>query len=484
MEDAVTQQCADFKPKWLREALDELNHYIITPFTTKFMEDHNLPILPTKKAMHKLIQSKVAGSKKPPHFEDLVEYVDELRPWGKQCVSLYALRYDEREYLKQLLDPDYIKERLGDKERLGENLEDRYNNNVCRWKSNTPFLSEVRHNFDYDNKRGWLSFKWIQTRKFQKLVGVMLKTFEERSVNFFIIDLADGSAQLRIQTLPSMPLKKLDQELQTYTKEIEKLLEFHRFSPVSLQLVMREFLFKKVLPIARWSVQTQRGNLIGAKVSPSFVQRRLTLPFQGVTPREVNVYWKCQQEVGNRNRLFFALEAKDNVIVFNAITDESKVNYLVSNLLEAARLHLKDEKIDIDEVLGIHRPHPGILQGGFRDWIKRKVAGTPGEKIKRIAAEAAILPGLALIRVLFGIIIPWLAGTIVEKITNIPFIAFELLVYGILLFVFYGGDRVRKYFFKIPPKYATAVIRLFLGQSYELIINSREYDKWLTAKAT
>lgn len=484
MGKAVTQQCTNFKPKWLREAINELDHYITAPFTTGFMKKHGLLVLPKKKYMHDLIQRKITRSKKPPHFEDLVEYVDELKPLGKQSVSLFALRYAEKEYLKQLLNPDYIKERLS---KL--NLEDRYNNNICRWESNTPFLSEVSHKFDCDKKRGRLSFKWIQTRQFRKLVNMAFQIFEERAVNFFIIDLADGSAQLRIQSLPSRPVKKLDQELKTYTKEIEKLLEFHRFSPVSLQPVMREFLFKKVLSIARWSVKTQKGNLIGAKVSPSFVQRRLTLPFQRIRPREVHVYWECQQEVGNKNgnRLHFALEADDNVIVFNAITDELRVNYLVYNLLEAARLHSKDkeirEVIDIGEIIDGPLPPPGILQGGVRDWIKGRVTGTPGEKIKKVAAEAAILPALALNRLIFDSITLWLKETIVEKITYIPFIVFELLVYAILLFVFYGGDRAKKFFCEIPPKYATVIIKLFLGQSSEIIINSREFDKWEKGKA-
>lgn len=474
MEDAATQKRANFKPKWLKEAIAELDHYITNPFTTDFMEKYGLPVLPSKKAMHALIRNKVTRSRKPPNFEDLVEYVDELKPWGKQCVSLYTLRYAEKEYLRQLLNPDYIKERLSK-----FNLEDRYNNNICSWKSDTPFLSEVSHNFDYDKNRGWLSFKWIQTRLFKAFVGPMLVTFDERSVNFFIIDLEDGSAQLRIQSLPSRPLKKLDQELKTYKKEIEKLLDFDRFSPISLQPVMREFLLKKVLPITRWSVNTRRGNLIGARVSPSFAQRRLSLPFQRIRPRESQVYWECEQIVGNRDRLFFALEAKDNVIEFNAITDKLRVDYLVSNLLEAARLHSKEEKIDVREIIGPPPPPPGILQGGFRDWIKRRVTGTTRENIKKIAVEAAVLPGWVMVRA----ILEWLKDTIVEKITNIPFIVFELMAYAILLLVFYGGDRFRKYFFKIPPKYATVAIKLFIGESAELIIHNTEFDKWKEGKA-
>lgn len=475
MEDATTQQCANFKPKWLKEAIAELDHYITNPFTTYFMKKYGLPVLPIKEAMHDFIQRKVTRSKKPPNFEDLVEYLDELKLWGKQNVSLYTLRYTKKEYLRQLLTPDYIKERLSK-----FNLEDRYNNNICRWKSDTPFLSEVRHNFDYENKRGKLSFKWIQTRLFQGFVGPTSVTFDERSVNFFIIDLEDGSAQLRIQGLPPKSLTTIGAELQTYTKEIEKLLDFHRFSPISLEPVMREFLFKIPLPITQWSVKTTGGNLIGAKVSPSFVQRRLTLRLQGIRPRDVHVYWECQQQVGNKNgnRLFFALEAKDNVIAFNAITDKLRVDYLVSNLLETAKLHLKDKKIDIRELIDPPPPPPGILQGGVRDWIKRKVEGTPSEKIKKAMAEAAILPALALNKLIFDSMRSWLIDTTVEKITHIPFIVFELLVYAILLFVFYGSDRSKKFFFRIPPKYATVAIKLFLGQSSEIIINSTEFDKW------
>lgn len=426
---------------------------------------------------------RLPDQKKPPHFEDLVEYVDELKLWGKQCVSLYTLRYAEKEYLKQLLDPDYIKERLSK-----FNLEDRYDNNICRWKSDTPFLSEVRHNFDYENKRGKLSFKWIQTRLFEAFVGPILVTFDERSVNFFIIDIEDGSAQLRIQSLPPKSLTTIGRELQTYTQEIERLLDFHRFSPISLQPVMRESLFKKPLPIARWSVKTRRGNLIGAKVSPSFMQRRLTLPFQRIRPRDVHVYWECQQQVGNKsgNRLFFALKAKDNVIEFNAITDKLKVNYLVYNLLKFARLHSKDKEvkkvIDIDKIIDGSQKRRGILQDGFRDLIKRRVEGTLGERIKKATAEAAILPALALNRLISDAIMSWLKDTISEKITNIPFIVFELLVYAILLFVFYGSDRVER-FFNIPPKYAAVAIKLLLGQSSEIIINSREFDKWIKGKA-
>jgi len=476
MEDATTRQQANFRSAWLKEAIDELNHYRKDPFTDDFMKEHGLRRLPTKKAAHARLRNRITRSKKPPNFEQLVEYVDELKLWGKQCVSLYTLKYAEKEYLKQLVNPDYIKERLSK-----FSLEDRYNDNICRWKSDRPFLSEVRHNFDHENKRGKLSFKWISTRLFQAFVGPTLVTFDERSVNFFIIDLADGSAELRIQSLPPKSLTTIGAELQTYTQEIERLLDFNRFSPISLQPVMREFLLKKVLPITHWSVRTQQGNLIGAKVSPSFAQRALTLRFRNVTPHEVMVYWKCDQIVGKGDRLYFQLEADDNVTVFNAITDKLRVNYLVSSLLEAARPHSKDKKIDVRELIDPPPTRRGILQGGIRDWIWDRVTGTPGEKIKKATAEAAILPALALNKLIFDSLRSWLIDTTVERITHVPFIVFEILVYAILLFVFYGGDRSKRLFFKIPPRYATVAIKLFLGKSSEIIIDSTEFRKWKEA---
>ncbi len=232
-------------------------------------------------------------------------------------------------------------------------------------------------------------------------------------------------------------------------------------------------------------MRTPRGNLIGAKVSPSFVQRYFTLPFQRVIPLEVRVYWECQQEVGNKseNKLYFTLEAKDNLIVFNAITDKLRVNYLLSNFLEIAKFHSKDKKIDICEIIDPLPKLPSIVKSGLRDWIRRRITEKPHEKIKKTATEIAILPSLVLSIVIIENIKSWLLETIVEKITNTPFILFEILVCATIILIFYGGDRVKNYFFKIPPKYATAVIKFFLGQSSEFIINSREYDEWRTGKA-
>jgi hypothetical protein len=48
---------------------------------------YGLKILPTKKAMLVLIQRKITDPTAPLRFEDLVEYLDELKPWGKTVRS-------------------------------------------------------------------------------------------------------------------------------------------------------------------------------------------------------------------------------------------------------------------------------------------------------------------------------------------------------------------------------------------------------------
>lgn len=461
MGNAATGQCADFEPEWLVEAILELSPYI-KPFTVKFMRRHKLPVLRKKRDMLNLIQNEIIGPKERLHFEDLVEYLDELRLWGRQCVVLYTLKNDEEEYLEKLRNPNLVEKSLGKRK-------NRFNKNICRWKSNKPFLSKVEHNFDEKKKRGELSFKWVQTREFEKLIGRTFRTFKERAVNFFIINLEDGSAQLRIQSLPDLSLTTLGEELQTYTKEIEKLLKFKHFTPVSLKPVMKEFLCKKVLPITFWSVRTRTGRAQGDK-DPSFVRRRFRLPFQRITPHEVRVYWECQQEVGNKNRgkLYFALEAEDDVdidaIVFNAITDESRVDYILSTLLEAGRLHFNGKNGEGPP----GPPPPTISKDGLRGVMKWKAKGTPHERLKKALTETAILPGLALIRLFFDFITSLLADTLVEQIGNIPFIVSEVLAYAASFLLFYGAGRIKDF---------------ILGKSIELIINKREYTEWLKAKA-
>ena len=63
MVGVVAGKGAKYKSKWVREAIDELEHYKTIPFTTDFMKKYNLPILPTRRAMHDLIQRKITRSK-------------------------------------------------------------------------------------------------------------------------------------------------------------------------------------------------------------------------------------------------------------------------------------------------------------------------------------------------------------------------------------------------------------------------------------
>ena len=233
-----------FKKTWLNEAMETLDHYNTRPFTTDFMKKYNIPIKKsmTKSSMHKKIKQKI-NSKKSPFFHDLVNYLDELKMYGKQHVFLYTLKRAQSDYLNKLRKSTYVKNRL-----KIYRLMFLYNNKRMVWNSQNPKLFEVEHS--YYKEKGELVFKWVETRRFFKNVTknpnnpprFIIKT--ERSVAFFLVNLKNGNAEIRIQCLQSRSTRTLKQELETYKNEIKKFVEFHLFSPISMEPVICTLLGK------------------------------------------------------------------------------------------------------------------------------------------------------------------------------------------------------------------------------------------------
>jgi hypothetical protein len=458
MGKTSTDQCIDFEQAWGVQAILELKSFI-KRFTTRFMKRHRLPVQNSKTAMLNRIRREIHNPKKSPTFKDLIEYLDELKMWGRQCIVCYTLRNARKTklgktYLGDLRNPDYIEKRLG-KQR------NRFNNHICRWESNRPFLSEVKHNYDAKKERGELSFKWVQTRRFTRMIGNHLQIFRERSVNFFIVNLKDGSAQLRIQVLPNNSLTTLTRELRTYKKEIEKLLGPRHFTSVSLKPAMKELLVKRVLPITHWSVNTRGGNMHGDN-APFFLWGRLVLFLRRATPRIVRVYWKCQQKVGNktRGRLHFALESKGNVdvIIFRAMTDKTRVDYLISKTLTSGKRLPKTNGNGT-----VPTPAPKFLNEGLRGKWLQGLEKAEHEKAGRPFVELAILGFAALIRILFEFLTSVLADSVVAEVGDIPFIVSEAIAYVLAFLAFYG---VRK------------VGGVILNKSMNYIISGIEYKGW------
>jgi hypothetical protein len=314
----------------VREALDILKHYNNVPFVDAF-----------KKKYGGMPREGVEL-----RCEALLHYIDQLKMWGKQHVFLFSLRRGEEHYRHDLADPGYIQGKLRQLD-----LEGRYEADICKWEAEEPYLVDVRYEKNRDNRVQWLVYKWVETRRFKVWEGDTLVDKEERSVNFFIVDLLDGTAELRLQSLKARPGKKLHEEYDLYIAQLKRLLDIRLFSIFSLVPIMKRFLYKYILPITNWSIKSITGNLRGSVVNPTLMEK-LKLPFINFFPQEMTLFWECRQFAHNKGRLYFSMNGYNNAVTFNSITDKSKVDFILSNLrsrragsLEYYKIKMKELKI-------------------------------------------------------------------------------------------------------------------------------------------
>ena len=202
---------SEFESGWLKEALATLDGYNEDPVVDTFLDRYNLPPQDTKALKLNMIETEVTNEKKPPFFEDLSDYIDELKMYGKQHVFLYELKGDHKDYLSELRDPRYIREQLRQFD-----LEDSLNNGKPIWEAPEPKLAEVRHSFK--EGEGLVLFKWVETRgylyRWKDDRGIPHFTPKnERSVSFFIVNLENGAAEIRIQTMQPFSDRELRDEL-------------------------------------------------------------------------------------------------------------------------------------------------------------------------------------------------------------------------------------------------------------------------------
>ncbi len=342
---------SEFESGWLKEALATLDGYNEDPVVDTFLDRYNLPPQDTKALKLNMIETEVTNEKKPPFFEDLSDYIDELKMYGKQHVFLYELKGDHKDYLSELRDPRYIREQLRQFD-----LEDSLNNGKPIWEAPEPKLAEVRHSFK--EGEGLVLFKWVETRgylyRWKDDRGIPHFTPKnERSVSFFIVNLENGAAEIRIQTMQPFSDRELRDELDTYRKEISNLVEFSRFTPLPLGPAVRSLLGKPILPIRSWElIYPKGGRLIGVGGASFF--RKLELPFTGFFGREITVYWECGQRVHGRGPLFFTVNGENDQVVFNAITDKSKVDFILDEFRK-----LSTESIEMEELKQLAMRYPG-----------------------------------------------------------------------------------------------------------------------------
>lgn len=471
MNNVGSKKCAEHRDDCINEAIEILSHYRAdpNPFLDDFLTKFELDKPKTVKAKLELIKDSVLEQKAS--CEYLLEYIDGLKMWGKQHIFLFSLKKEEKDYLEKLVEPGYIENRLKE---LG--LKACYNNNICIYKTEKPFLAELLNPPVQDGVDRRLIFKWIETRQYEKKIKKTIVIKEERSVNFFLVNLENGNAELRLQILQPNPFKKLEDEYAIYIEEIKKLIEFHHFSPVLLEPVMRTFFFKAILPITEWSIKTQQGALGGRKANPTFF-RKLGLYFKNFSLHKLTLYWECEQIAQGKGKLYFYMHVDNNMITFNAITDKWKVDFILDKIFPKL-----SKKIEISN--GNDGTDPLRSPNGIIDAITKNIKNKRRRRIVKKMLQLASLPAISItIRMIFRKILKELAKIGLEKLLRIPLFSLEILIYIVLMVGLYGGKRIKKYFYKIPRKWANKVILSVIGKTSSIIINSKEYYDWMGGKS-
>ena len=178
-------------------ALEGLKSYHLREFAAKFVKKKSLGIDRTLDEMWTRIESWIGNDANK--CRDLMEYVDDLRLWGRQRIFLYEV---EEEYAAILSDPLKVKKAV----------DSVYDKPLFKRAADEPSLAMVKHDNCPNTGAPLLLFKLIENRKYKKDMADLIQTFEERSTNFFIINLQNKHAELRIQQLPTGAVKDLKQE--------------------------------------------------------------------------------------------------------------------------------------------------------------------------------------------------------------------------------------------------------------------------------
>src|SRR5207247_45038 len=214
--------------RFYQAALDGLTRFKLKELARRFLVAHGLPVRRTLKQMWSDLGVWIQGTRS--RCMALLEYVDNLRMWGRQRVFLFEV---EDEYVEQLDHPDFI-----------HNLEDgAYEQPAYIWDAAEPRLVHVKREGDL------LIFKLVEMRKFDRLINNVMVPFEERSTNFLIINLRHRYAELRLQALTTRPRKNMRAERDLLLKELRKHLDIDGFSPIRLGKVMAAMIRKDIYPI-------------------------------------------------------------------------------------------------------------------------------------------------------------------------------------------------------------------------------------------
>jgi hypothetical protein len=280
--------------------------------------------------------------KEPVLAEEFMDIFDGDACYGR--VHIFFFRLEEQQYVP-LRDEKKLREILTEDSRK------LVNKKLFVWESNQPKLAEIRHHFSGGN--GELLFKWVESRLWDQRVsgGTASSPPEyvrrtERSVNYFIIDLKDGTAQLRIKMIKQNALKSLKKEYEIYQREIEKFIDFNKFIRIPLESVVRKLLMSLEIKNPKaWELWLPGGGWIRGKGK----LRRYKIIGLGMRLLRVKLFGRklhCEWDIKNRDWGESMVETKVNgerdVLTIISPCDKKQMTHVLGKVMSISKNTVKD----------------------------------------------------------------------------------------------------------------------------------------------
>jgi hypothetical protein len=401
--------CGRFDRRFFEAALDCLKSFRQREFTARFLAAHDdlpdpgrMTFEQTWAAIATWMGACSARCKA------LLEYVDRLRMWGRQCIFLFEI------------DQSYVEELTGTAQALRDGA---FKQPVYTWDASEPLLVEVRREGDL------LVFKLVELRKFDVVENGVLNTHEERSTNFFIVNLRGRYAELRLQILPTGARRDIKDERARFMQEIGKYVNLGRLSAIRLRPAITD--------IGRRPNYETTGMELGASDTSS-AGPNLLAPvvkfFRGEVPSVVRGYWDCDQGIlGQQRRLYFAINGRADYVRISGLADPARVRELL------------DEIVAISREPSLPPPDEPLHKRGLVDRPLAELKGQP-------AAQVVVLSAAALAASMLWVLIQGVAGHVSDEalqklIEPVPLVAITLTAEIVCNYwLFYGSRRVRRSF--------------------------------------
>lgn len=392
--------------RFCKEALDGLKSYGNMDLTIKFLERIKHP---RKNSLTQMWLDIEEWLSKGSDFDciTLLEYVDDLKMYGKQRIFLF--RFECKEPILQLSNDDYVRGMVGEV----------FDKPIYEWQIDKPTLVHVKRTKDLYSKDSLLVFKFIEMRKFDLQIDNIIEQFEERSTNFFIINLSKGYAELRLQQLPTNALLNLREEYDLFIEEIKKCLDkiFVCFKPITLERVMQTIISVPIFKITRTVF------VAGQKYNNSSSTFLIIVNHLFRNPRVnyISGYWKSE------SKLYFSLYGNSNSIEIGGIADPNRIRKL------------------LQKIVNIYNHPPKKERGfGLMDNLYQKLDGQP-------RAQAFVLSAGVVAALLIWIIIDGIGNYFFEEgiqniLGGIPYIVLEILIEIFWIIVYYGWYRTIRSF--------------------------------------